>query len=350
MKSKFTFLAAIVLVYVINLFSASIDPYFYTILIYIGINIILATSLNLINGFTGQFSLGHAGFMAIGGYLAIAMSTYYAPFFYGIFGDNDFGHNMTFFCVIIAGGLAAAVAGLIVGVPSLRLKGDYLAITTLGFSEIIRVFIQNMNVIGASQGYRGVYIYQNGFKDIQAHDEITNIPFNFYGVQKFTNFFWVFLFVSIIVYFIYNLINSTYGRGFLSVKDDEVAAESMGINTTKFKVSAFISGAFFAGVAGALYGHFNQYLNPEDFNFLRSVEIVVMVILGGMGSIPGVIIAAVVLTILPELLRGVSEYRMIIYSLLLIIMMLTRPQGLFGIRNPLSKKTKSNKVKADIEP
>jgi branched-chain amino acid transport system permease protein len=133
--------------------------------------------------------------------------------------------------------------------------------------------------------------------------------------------------------------SSTYGRGFLAVKDDEVAAESMGVNTTKFKVIAFVSGAFFAGIAGALYGHFNLYLNPEDFNFLKSVEIVVMVILGGMGSMIGVIIAAILLTILPEFLRGVSEYRMIIYALLLIIMMLLRPQGLFGIKLKPRKQT-----------
>ena len=145
---------------------------------------------------------------------------------------------------------------------------------------------------------------------------------------------------NFIVYFIYNLINSTYGRGFLAVKDDEVAAESMGINTTKFKVIAFVTGAFFAGVAGSLYGHFNTSLIPEDFNFLKSVEIVAMVIVGGMGSIPGIIIAAIILTLLPELLRGVQEYRMIVYALILIIMMLTRPQGLFGLKFKLRKTKK----------
>jgi len=338
MNSKILFLSSLVLVFILNLFTGYIDPYYYTILIYIGINIILATSLNLINGYTGQFSLGHAGFMAIGAYLSVALSTYFAPFFMDTFGTGVFGSTVSFIIVLLLGGSAAALAGIVVGVPSLRLKGDYLAITTLGFAEIIRVVIQSMEVVGASQGFRGAYIFDNGVKAAQIPVDMTNVPYVFYEVPKYTNFFWTFAFVAIIIYFIHNLINSTYGRGFLAVKDDEVAAESMGVNTTKFKVVAFVSGAFFAGIAGALYGHFNLYLNPEDFNFLKSVEIVVMVILGGMGSMIGVIIAAVLLTILPELLRSVSEYRMIIYSLLLIIMMLTRPQGLFGVS--LRKKKK----------
>lgn len=338
MNSKILFLSSLVLIFILNLFSGSIDPYYYTILIYIGINIILATSLNLINGYTGQFSLGHAGFMAIGAYLSVAVSTYFAPFFMDTFGTGAFGHTVSFIIVLLLGGSAAAVAGIVVGVPSLRLKGDYLAITTLGFAEIIRVIIQSMEVVGASQGFRGAYIFDNGVKAAQIPVDMSTVPYVFYEVPKYTNFFWTFAFVAIIIYFIHNLINSTFGRGFLAVKDDEVAAESMGVNTTKFKVIAFVSGAFFAGIAGALYGHFNLYLNPEDFNFLKSVEIVVMVILGGMGSMIGVIIAAVILTVLPELLRTVSEYRMIIYSLLLIIMMLTRPQGIFGVSIKRKKK------------
>ena len=339
MKSKVYFIATILVLFLVNLIKDSIDPYYYTILIYFGINIILASSLNLINGFTGQFSLGHAGFMAIGGYLSITLSTYFAPFFNSVFGTGDFGMNMTFVFLMLVSGIAAAIVGLLVGVPSLRLKGDYLAIVTLGFAEIIRVVIQGLDFIGGSQGYRGIYIYEDGVKSLSMLENTTT-NFMFYGVPKYANFFWVFFIAAFLIYFTYNLINSTYGRGFIAVKDDEVAAESMGINTTKFKVSAFVSGAFFAGIAGSLYGHFNLYLNPEDFNFLKSVEIVVMVILGGMGSIPGVIIAAVILTILPELLRGISEYRMVVYSLLLIIMMLTRPQGIFGVKLKIRKKKK----------
>ncbi len=331
-KDKLIFIAAVAAVFALNFLTPHIDPYYYTIIIYIGINIILASSLNLINGYTGQFSLGHAGFMAIGAYMSAAVSTYFAPSFEGLMSMGAVGEAIVFVILLIIAGVAAAIAGILVGVPSLRLRGDYLAITTLGFAEIIRVIIQSLEVVGASQGFRGAYIFNNGMKAAQIPADMSEVPYTFYAVPKFTDFFWTYLFIAVIIFFIVNLMNSTYGRGFLAVKDDEVAAESMGVNSTKFKVIAFVSGAFFAGIAGSLYAHFNLYINPEDFNFLKSVEIVVMVILGGMGSLVGVIIAAVLLTILPELLRGVAEYRMIIYALLLIIMMLTRPQGLFGVK------------------
>lgn len=335
-NTKILFLISIVLIFGINLIKDNINPYYYQIIIYAGINIILASSLNLINGFAGQFSLGHAGFMAIGAYLSAALSTYFAPLLISAFGDTVFGHAIWFIIVLFIGGIGAAIVGLIVGVPSLRLKGDYLAIVTLGFGEIIRVIIQNLDIVGASQGFRGIYIYSNGVKSLEMVNELSNIPYKFYSIPKYTDFFWTFLVVAILIFGTANLMRSTYGRGYIAVKDDEVAAEAMGINTTKFKVSAFILGAFFAGVAGGLYCHFIQYINPEDFNFLRSVEIVVMVILGGMGSIMGVFLAAILLTILPELLRDVQQYRMIVYSLLLVIMMLLRPQGLFGVK--LGKK------------
>lgn len=338
-NTKILLLISIAVIFGINLISGSINPYYNQIIIYCGINIVLATSLNLINGYTGQFSLGHAGFMAIGAYVSAALSTYLAPSLIGILGDGVIGRSIWFILVLLMGGCGAAIAGIIVGVPSLRLKGDYLAITTLGFSEIIRVVIQNLSSIGASQGFRGVYIYDNGVKSLEMVPELNNVSYHFYDIPKYTDFFWAFLVVAIIIFGITNLMRSTYGRGFIAVKDDEIAAEAMGINTTKFKVTAFILGAFFAGVAGGLYSHFLQYINPEDFNFLKSIEIVAMVILGGMGSTLGVVIAAIVLTILPELLRDVQQYRMIIYALLLIIMMLLRPQGLFGLKLE-RKKTK----------
>lgn len=341
-NSKFLFVFSIVLIFGLNFLTDYLNPYYFQIIIYAGINIILASSLNLINGYTGQFSLGHAGFMAIGAYLSASLSTYLAPFFIGLLGTGVAGQSVWFLIVLVLGGLGASVVGLLVGVPSLRLKGDYLAITTLGFGEIIRVIIQNLDFIGASQGFRGIYIYQNGVKSLEMIPELGNTPFQFYTVPKYTDFFWTFLVVAIIIFGITNLMKSTYGRGFIAVKDDEIAAESMGINTTRFKVTAFIIGAFFAGVAGGLYAHFIQYINPEDFNFLRSVEIVVMVILGGMGSTIGVFIAAIILTLLPELLRDVQQYRMIVYALLLVIMMLVRPQGLFGIKLN-SKRRKVNK-------
>jgi len=342
-NTKILFLFSFVLIFGVNLFSDSINPYYYQIIIYAGINIILASSLNLINGYTGQFSLGHAGFMAIGAYLSAAISTYFAPTLISVLGDGVFGHAIWFIIVLFIGGVGAAIVGLLVGVPSLRLKGDYLAITTLGFSEIIRVVIQNLDIIGASQGFRGVYVYANGVKSLEMVSEYSDMPFQIYTIPKYTDFFWTFLVVSILIFGISNLMRSTYGRGFIAVKDDEIAAEAMGINTTKFKVIAFILGAFFAGVAGGLYSHFIQYINPEDFNFLRSIEIVAMVILGGMGSTIGVFFAAIILTILPELLRDVQEYRMIVYSLLLVIMMLVRPQGLFGVKLGKKKKKKLKK-------
>ena len=283
--------------------------------------------------------------MAIGAYLSAALSTYFAPILISVFGNSVFGHAIWFIIVLFIGGVGAAIVGLIVGVPSLRLRGDYLAIVTLGFGEIIRVIIQSLDIVGASQGFRGVYIYSNGVKSLEMMNELSNISYKFYSIPKYTDFFWTFLVVAILIFGTANLMRSTYGRGYIAVKDDEIAAEAMGINTTKFKVSAFILGAFFAGVAGGLYSHFIQYINPEDFNFLRSVEIVVMVILGGMGSILGVFLAAIILTILPELLRDVQQYRMIVYSLLLVIMMLLRPQGLFGVK--LGKK--KPKVKQAIK-
>ena len=327
-----------------------INPYYFDILIGVGISLILAAGLNLVNGHTGQFSLGHAGFMGLGAYLASAMSLglkfpYFAmPVWEGHVGWYVFKalalvlsvavnalfwlHNLLvplaaslpgwggFLLALLYGGAVAALAGLLVGVPSLRLKGDYLAIVTLGFNEIIKVIIQNAEPLKAQRGLG--------------------------GMVQHTNFFWTFAFVALTVYVVGNLVNSTYGRGFLAVRDDEIAAEAMGINTTKYKVLAFVLAAFFAGIAGGLYAHFKQFIHPEGFNFMKSVDIVVMVILGGMGNTVGVCIAAVLLTILPEWLREVSHYkwlpiwlqevaanRMILYSLLLIILMLARPQGLF---------------------
>jgi len=294
-------------------FAGAINPYYYDILISIGINILLAVSLNLVTGYTGQFSLGHAGFMAVGAYFSAWVTLTCGQ----ALGGSPPSATGLFLLALIGGGFAAAAAGLVVGVPSLRLRGDYLAIVTLGFSEIIKGVIQNAEPLGAQRGLG--------------------------GMVQHTNFFWTYAFVALAIYGILTLVHSTYGSGFLAVRDDEIAAESMGINTTKYKVLAFVIGAFMAGIAGGLYAHFKQFIHPEGFNFLKSVDIVVMVILGGMGSTAGVCLAAVILTILPEFLRTVSDYtwlpapvrelaenRMILYSLLLIVLMLTRPQGLFG--------------------
>ncbi len=315
---KFALLGAIIVSAVASHYSGAINSYYLQVVLFIGINMTLAVSLNLINGYTGQFSLGHAGFMAIGAYTAAYLSTEHSAAIFNLMGGaNSFSISVLFVGALLAGGLAAAVAGLIVGVPSLRLKGDYLAIVTLGFGEIIRVLIQNTDAVGGPRGYS--------------------------GIAGYTTLFWTYLVAAITIYVVVSLIDSTYGRGFLTVRDDEVAAEAVGINTTRYKVTAFVLGAFFAGVAGGLYAHSTTYINPSGFDFQRSVEVVIMVILGGMGSTAGVALAAIVLTLLleylrfvsgyewlPEILRRIAANRMIIYSLVLIALMLLRPQGLFG--------------------
>lgn len=292
-------LAGIVLAVVVSMFSAQFNRYYLGIIIDCGINIILAVSLNLINGHTGQFSLGHAGFMAVGGYTAAKFSLVCLPMVPAPL------QPVLFLIALVLGGCVAAVAGLGVGVPSLRLKGDYLAIVTLGFGEIIRVIVQNMDAVGAASGLK--------------------------GIPKFATLGWTFALAAITIYVVAALVNSTYGRGFIAVNDDEVAASSMGINPVRYKVTAFVTGAFFAGIAGGLYAHHKQFLSPTGFDFLKSIDIVVMVILGGMGRTAGVIIAAVILTLLPEVLRQFADYRMIIYSLLIIALMMARPQGLFTL-------------------
>jgi branched-chain amino acid transport system permease protein len=301
-KPHLALLAALLAAFGVSYFSDRIDPYHLDILIGVGINIILAVSLNLVNGYTGQFSLGHAGFMSVGAYFSAAVSLFLVPTLIGDAGA--FAQGAFFLAALFAGGLCAAFAGLLVGVPSLRLKGDYLALVTLGFGEIIRVVFQNVEALGGALGLNG----------IPAH----------------TTIFWVIAFVALTVFVVTSLVHSTYGRGFLATHDDEIASEAIGLNTTNYKITAFVIGAFFAGIAGGLYGHFKLTITPTGFDFTRSIEIVVMVILGGMGNTLGVILAAVLLTLLPELLRPIAEYRMIIYSLLLIVLMLVRPQGLFN--------------------
>jgi branched-chain amino acid transport system permease protein len=309
---------------VLGIFQNQIDPYFVDVLTRIGINIVLAVSLNLINGHTGQFSLGHAGFMAVGAYTAAAMTMFAAPH---ILPANapPIIIMLWFFIALLAGGIVAALTGLLVGAPSLRLKGDYLAIVTLGFGQIIAVVFRNIEPLGGALGLN--------------------------GIPNYTNLFWVFAAAAITIYVITAMVNSTYGRGFIATHDDEVAAEAMGINTTRYKIVAFVIGAFFAGVAGGLYGHFTMTISPRGFDFTRSIEIVVMVIVGGMGNTLGVILAAILLTLLPEGLRAlggispslnwISESRPLLYSILLIALMLLRPQGLFNFRKSSKLKIKS---------
>lgn len=297
--SKRMLFAAIAVAVVISFFVGSFNRYYLGVAIDIGIAIVMATSLNLINGHTGQFSLGHAGFMAVGGYTAAKLTLELSKIL------PAWTQPMLFLGALLCGGLFAATAGLAVGVPSLRLRGDYLAIVTLGFGEIIRVIFQNMEFVGAASGLK--------------------------GIPNLTGFGWAWSLAAVTVFVVTCLVNSTYGRGFIAVRDDEVAASAMGINPVRYKVTAFVIGAFFAGIAGGLYAHHKQFLSPTGFDFMRSIDYVVMVILGGMGRTAGVILAAVILTVLPELLRSFADYRMILYSLLIIILMMARPQGLFAL-------------------
>jgi branched-chain amino acid transport system permease protein len=284
--------------------SGYLNQYHMQILSLMCINVILAVSLNLINGFTGQFSIGHAGFMASGAYVSALLTNTLKISF--DFSSSPFLGAVILIAAIVCGGLFSGLVGFLIGLPTLRLRGDYLAIATLGFGEIIRVVIINLDFIGGPRGYG--------------------------GMPKLTSFGLAFFVAILSVYIIVNFINSTHGRACISIREDEIASETMGINTTKYKIMAFSIGAFFAGVAGALFAHMLTYLHPSMFGFLRSIDILVMVVLGGLGSITGSISAAIFITYLNELLRQFIELRMIIYSLMLIIVMLTRPQGLLGNR------------------
>ena len=286
-----------------------LNPYYYQVLVLIGINVILAVSLNLINGFTGLFSIGHAGFMAIGAYTSAAVSVYGGPQWHAA-ADPAIGvaaaDGVLLLGAIGAGATLAAVAGVLVGIPALRLKSDYLAIATLGFGEIIRVVILNLDVVGGARG----------FGDIPA----------------LAGFFWVYLFMAVTLVTVRRMVRSARGLAFLAVREDDLAADVMGIDATRIKVTAFLVGSFFAGIAGGLFAHFLTYLHTNSFTFMRSIEIIVMVVLGGMGSITGSVASASLLTVLPEVLRPLKEYRMVIYSATLIVLMLTRPQGVLGDR------------------
>ncbi|MEA4911794.1 MAG: branched-chain amino acid ABC transporter permease [Oscillospiraceae bacterium] len=277
--------------------SGVIGRYYAKIINLACVYIVAAVSLNLTCGFLGQLPLGHAGFMAIGAYTSALITK--AVVLPG-------GENVTFFVALLAGGLLAAVFGVLIGLPALRLKGDYLAIITLGFGEIIRVVIQNLSFTGGAMGLQ--------------------------GIPRYTSFSWCFFWVAVTIFVTFTLIRSRQGRAILSIREDEIAAESCGIPTTYFKTLAFTVAAFFGGISGGLLAHHVAFIGPSDFNFMASIEILVMVVLGGMGSIAGSVIAAGALTVLPELLRAFSDWRMVIYSVLLVVVMIFKPSGLMGHR------------------
>ncbi|HET8722670.1 MAG TPA: branched-chain amino acid ABC transporter permease [Anaeromyxobacteraceae bacterium] len=302
LRSVAPFLVALPLLWLLQ---GASPPDVTIVLVSIAVNVVLAVSLNVVNGFTGQFSIGHAAFMAVGAYTAALLTTGLADV--QILGlQADVSDQVIFFLALVAGMATASVAGLVVGIPSLRLRGDYLAIVTLGFGEIIRVVIENTRVLGQATGISG----------LPAH----------------TNVVWAGMGVVATVVMARRLLLSTQGRALLAIREDEVAAEAMGVDTVGWKVRAFVISAAFAGLAGALLVHKIQLVTPRMFTFVKSMEVVVMVVLGGMGSISGSIIAATVLTVALEWLRGLDQYRMVIFSMLLIVLMLTRPTGLLGTR------------------
>ena len=395
-QAAWPFVAAILIGLLMHWIAPKLGGFQSNVLLFIGINIILAVSLNIVNGFTGQFSIGHAGFMAIGGYVT-AMVVYYGSIKF--WGSADFAGgalsytgvsdesrpllakgDLLFIGACLVGGGVAALAGYLVGLPSLRLRGDYLAIVTLGFGEIVRVVLQGTkDQIPPWQAERAAEV---PFYELSI---MLGGPKGFNLLPTYTTMFWVYVFVALTMVFVYRLKMSSTGRAFLSIREDEIAAQAMGVSITRYKVRAFVLSSFFAGVAGGLYAMSIGQINAGELGFQRSFEIVIMVVLGGLGSISGTALAAIILTILPELLRDppaiwpaglalllivlavqavnkhwrwkplvwialvtailesarlyaiwrgekIADYRLILYALLLIIMMIMRPQGLFGVK------------------
>jgi branched-chain amino acid transport system permease protein len=276
-----------------------------------GINIILAVGLNLINGTTGQFSIGHAGFMAVGAYGAAFFGVELAPLMAGLLGPGAFADALTFNLALLIGAALAGAAGLLVGSPTLRLRGDYLAVVTLGFGEIIRILFNNATFLGAATGYFG------------------NDPS---GLPAYTTFFWVYAWAVAIIVVIRNLTFSQTGRSLKAIREDEIAAEAMATPTTRLKVFAFSLSAATAGIAGGLFAHMQAGVRPEDFRFEKSIDMIVMIILGGLGSISGAIFGGIFVAVTLELMRDFQQYRLVLYALLLIVIMIVRPQGVFGSR------------------
>lgn len=285
-----------------------INAYYQITLVKVGITLIGALGLNMILGISGQFSLGHAGFMAIGAYSVAIVTLAYPSLLGWVVG-------------LLIGIVITTIVGLFIAIPTLRLRGDYLAIATLGTGEIIRIVLLNLKITNGAAG-------------------LSSIP-------KFTDWTLLYVFIVIALLFMAHIKYSRFGRAALSVKDDEIAAEAMGIQVTKIKVMIFIFGAIFASIAGALYASFFYVIKPEAFGISKSIEFLMVVVLGGMGSISGTIAAAVVMELLTTLLQTLAQVRMIVYALVLIVLMIYRPQGLLGTKEISINKLFRRKVKAD---
>ena len=314
---------------------SAIGPFYTRIVIDMGIAIILAVSLNIVNGMTGQFSLGHAAFLALGGYAAGMVTMYGSMLVWdtparhgGFLGSGEW----LFVAACFVGGCVAMAAGYVVGLPSLRLRGDYLAIVTLGFGEILRVVLQQTgSVIDNAPALRDASPAQFLPPPFGSGPPVGG-ALGFNGLPKYTNLFWVYAFTALMLVVAFRLKRSSLGRAMIAVREDEFAAQAMGVNVARIKVRAFMMAAFFAGIAGGLYAHEKgNIISPDAAGFQGSFNYVLMTVLGGRGSITGVMLAAIILTALPEVLRDFDQYRLVVYALLLVGMMLLRPQGLFGI-------------------
>ncbi len=294
--------AIVVLIYVLVTVLRSVgimNGYYIQVLMFAGINIMMTASLNLVNGFTGQFCIGHAGFMSLGAYGAAVMTSM-------VFGNVEAApvQILVFILGLIVGGLVAMIAGVLIGLPSLKLKGDYLAIVTLAFGEIVRALLRLVKPIGGARGM--------------------------IGIPGYANLGWILFFMALTLYLLRNLIYSPYGRAFIAIRDNEVAADAMGINTTKYKMTAFCIAAFIAGVAGGLYAHVISFIQPDNFSFTKSSDFLVYLYAGGSGSLTGSVVGATLLTILPEFLRFLADWRLAVYAVILVIVMLYRSEGLCG--------------------
>ncbi len=328
-KSIVPFAVAILLAVVMDkVIGPAVGATWAKILLDVGIALLLAESLNVINGYAGQFSLGHAGFMLVGGYAAAWLTFYGSVHWFGTketVGGFLGNGQLLFLAGCMLGGLIASVFGVVVGLPSLRLRGDYLAIVTLGFGEIARVLGQ----ITARQPKNVAEIKGRSMAELANN---LGGAEGFSQIPSYTTLFFVYLFAFVLLVLVFRLKYSSKGRALLAVRENEIAAEAMGIDTTRAKVVAFVFGAFFAGIGGALYAHEVGALDPKELGFMKSIDLVIIVVIGGMGSITGVVLGAAILVILPEVFRQFADYRMIAYALALIIVMIARPQGIMGVK------------------
>ncbi|MFZ2448266.1 MAG: branched-chain amino acid ABC transporter permease [Syntrophobacteraceae bacterium] len=296
-----------------------LNAYVQIVIMFIGINIILSTSLNLVNGYMGEFSVGHAGFMAVGAYITSVLNVWLFTNS-SVFGPSLLSPSsalVLFPLTLLAGGVGAALAGLLVAVPSFRTRGDYLAIITLAVNYIVKSSVENIQVIGGARGFMGMTNVINSMR------EVVDLPWTL---------IWVFISVGATVWIIQRFVSSTYGKGIIAVRDDEIAAEIMSVNTQRMKVVAFMLSSGLAGIAGGLFAHVLGYINPGTFTIMKSTEVLVMVYLGGMGSLSGSVISAIGLTIVLEAFRPLQVFKWVVVPFLLILLMLFRPEGIMGHR------------------